>query len=72
MNNSTEEVMDTIAEKCAACRFWTKLIRDDGLGRCRRYPPQQQHVPGCWVWPLTHEDDWCGEYQSPSRDGGEK
>jgi hypothetical protein len=52
---------------CKDCCFWEKYDLEEqphetpDFGECRRYPPtatsdDQQ------LWPVTHEDDWCGEF----------
>jgi hypothetical protein len=60
--------------RCADCKFWN---RDEGpfeVGRCHRYAPRPVVVAGTEegeeplarpdlpVWPLTIDEDWCGEF----------
>lgn len=35
------------------------------VGECRRYAPIQRTIepPNREKWPLTGEDDWCGEWK---------
>ena len=66
-------------EKCLNCQFYDRRNArpTDGKaimwGQCRRHSPQHlnpataksYHVEG--VWPLVRDDDWCGEWRSPTR-----
>lgn len=70
---------DERAERCECCRFWEREEDDKiGVGDCRRYPPAMALVQtsDClddeWTvrrpaynggFPITFEDDWCGEFQ---------
>lgn len=64
-------------ETCAGCRFWNLENMDAKtsflvFGECRRYPPTRPSVDPKdavsplldWLWPLTEEDDWCGEFRA--------
>jgi hypothetical protein len=58
-------------EACGTCRFWIDC-------RCHRYAPRpstpnelmvrrDDFECGLWntsatVWPITEEDDWCGDW----------
>ena len=68
----------TTVEKCLNCQFYDRRNArpTDGKatmwGQCRRHSPhlnpatvKSYQVEG--VWPLVRDDDWCGEWQSPSR-----
>jgi hypothetical protein len=52
--------------KCSECEFWVepKWVTRKGLGRCRRYPPSVVVGESSGIWPLTDEEDWCGEYRA--------
>ena len=57
--------------RCDGCVNWM-LMREDKInggtiGRCHRNPPsnEAQYVPGHTIWPITHDDDWCGEFRDP-------
>jgi hypothetical protein len=65
---------DERAERCATCRFWDNV---EGLSLCRRSPPafaarqiEPDDVEGGGTdgargfWPVTDNDDWCGEWQA--------
>ncbi len=65
---------DTITS-CAECRFWDRLATLGSMGDCRRHAPrhlwieihpgtQDEECPREGVWPLTCEDDWCGEFEA--------
>jgi hypothetical protein len=60
--------------KCADCKFWKAKdggTFDDGVGECRRYAarpliaddadaePKSPFV----AWPLTLDDQFCGDYE---------
>lgn len=62
--------------RCDKCRWWHKepdsdAISDEGVGECRRFPPQilennpGDGEPNGMPWgthPLTFGYDWCGEF----------
>jgi hypothetical protein len=62
--------------QCRHCRFWDVIMVESGY--CRRYAPRgvvevaieddDDDAPVVAVWPVTHHDDWCGEYV-PDRSG---
>jgi hypothetical protein len=68
---------------CKQCRFWLNWDSEmTNLGECHRFPPRmaRRHESGPegpaaitvrpedGGWPLTHPDDWCGEFQpAPTR-----
>jgi hypothetical protein len=65
-------------EKCLNCQFYDRRSArpTDGQasmwGQCRRHSPhlnpattKSYLVEG--VWPLVRDDDWCGEWRSPTR-----
>lgn len=51
---------------CVGCEFWDqrtfeKLKRHFGL--CRVNPPiRNGNDEREWSWPVTYDEDWCGEY----------
>lgn len=64
--------------RCANCRFWWDESFVDALGRnetkegdCRRYPPVLVRLPCIdenaeqrhFAFPVTYNDDCCGEWQ---------
>lgn len=49
--------------KCANCRFWDRHPYDVSFGSCRIFRPMV-HDSGNTSWPETHDEDWCGEFQS--------
>ncbi len=52
-----------VVVRCADCRYWDdtgdeeEYSDDETLGKCKRYPPTQQH----YDQPETYNDDYCGE-----------
>ena len=57
-------------EKCHQCVFW---IADDSTatndrppikGECHRYPAPMKTDLSFFRWPVTFDDDWCGEWKS--------
>jgi hypothetical protein len=61
--------------KCGNCRFWEMFPDPNGPGVCRRHAPRPKMTASMSVtkttatWPITHDDDWCGEYESDERPG---
>ena len=64
-------------EQCLNCEFYDRRNArpTDGRGamrgQCRRHSPhlnplsaKRYLVEG--VWPLVHDDDWCGEWRAPT------
>ena len=59
--------------RCGTCWFFTvaSVPNDDAtpvLGECHRYPPRHRspHSGDPAFFPFVNEDDWCGEWKSPS------
>lgn len=51
-----------LRDDCGSCRFW--ILDQDEFGSCRRRAP----VPGIRsvpviLWPVTHKQQWCGEWE---------
>lgn len=52
---------------CKKCHWWQQYSlpwnadHPDNLGECRRYPPQVNGEQQ-GAWPLTLEQEWCGEF----------
>jgi len=57
--------------RCDECVYWgnPRLDKINGgvIGNCHFNPPvnMDQYVPGHAIWPVTHEDDWCGQFRHP-------
>jgi len=49
-------------ERCQYCRFWEQPDPDQGIGYCRRYPPNTKEQED--EFPVTGINTWCGEYES--------
>jgi len=56
---------------CGECKFWEAEKEQSTLGRCRRHAPKtitnglsEKHVAVTTVWPLTTDQDWCGEWSA--------
>lgn len=45
---------------CKTCKFWGAR-RPNGRATCFRYPPHP-HPNGGSEWPMTGENDACGEH----------
>lgn len=52
---------------CLTCRWWFDL--DGEQGECRRHPPTVVPIfaEAMSSWPITHDDEWCGEWQPVGR-----
>ncbi len=54
---------------CSTCRFFLKIVLFK-LGKCLRHAPVIMdknaaiRFPGDGAYPLTEEDDWCGDYEA--------
>jgi len=49
---------------CGDCKYWIRENIEDLTGECRRNSPLPILSPkeaGCGCWPLTVEDDCCGD-----------
>ena len=55
--------------ECFSCKYWQESTAPPDWGACRRYAPRvsastqrtkSEHLEV--QWPLTHLDDWCGEF----------
>lgn len=59
---------EKVADTCATCKHWDGATGVDGVGRCRRYPPNIVSPtdlclsgPIC-KFPLTRSGEVCGEH----------
>lgn len=63
---------ERIEGHCETCAWWaSNMYLTNGQSQCRRRAPMQQGN----AWPITSEDDWCGEWESEKRwttDAGER
>lgn len=52
-------------DTCYSCRYWIGFgIRERGpKGQCRRLPPTVTSRAPTGAFPVTHSNDWCGEWQ---------
>jgi len=48
-------------QSCDNCLWWGGFDSKDTQGRCLRFPPQVTNVR-VREWPVTHDEDWCGEW----------
>jgi hypothetical protein len=62
--------------KCKSCEFWRKFGQTEDAECHRNAPPpsikseKTAKKGNMWpstVWPMTHFDQWCGEFQ-PKQD----
>ena len=69
-----------MTEKCETCRYWRRAGRQDfgaagfhWVGACRvrapRLPHKADEAGEMGLWPMTHVDSWCGEYDPPKSEG---
>ena len=56
--------------KCSFCRSWNKtksITRNRQyiyVGECRKHTPiVEKEFNYYGIWPITYEDDWCGEFE---------
>jgi len=54
-------------KECRKCKYFHKETKTGTTGACRRYPPQIVPDSGDF-WPMTHETDWCGEYEPKNKE----
>lgn len=53
---------------CSTCAWWAQ-IDDSELGQCRLHAPRpRDHNRDSTRWPITAEDDWCGEWDNNDDD----
>ena len=57
--------------RCDECVYWGNprpdKINPGAMGDCHFSPPhnEDRFVPGFAIWPVTTEDDWCGQFKHP-------
>jgi hypothetical protein len=51
--------VDVAPQNCGSCRFW--FARGD---ICRRRAPTTDSREWASVWPVTRDDEWCGEWEA--------
>jgi hypothetical protein len=65
-------VIDWTEANCGGCRYWAKKAGEKARGECRRRAPAPANADDAneegWptygaAWPLTFDDDWCGEFK---------
>jgi hypothetical protein len=49
--------------KCETCKFFDPE-EDSDEGRCRRHAPRHDSFT---CWPITNNDDWCGEWKPKAK-----
>ncbi len=49
--------------KCKQCRHFRPGLDADSTGTCRRNPPALVGTEYGRCQPLTHPDDWCGQFE---------
>jgi hypothetical protein len=72
-------------EACASCIYWQRKGHETAaatidasgpadVGTCHFYPPRVADVGpfAAGMWPRTHESRWCGEWEGPEPDDGER
>ncbi len=52
---------------CRTCWFWDSRDRKKGIGTCHHGSPAYDHESnGTGLWPVTLDDNWCGEWEETS------
>lgn len=63
--------MNRMEARCQRCRSWQLLDGQSNVGECRISPPivlpSFRSDALLRVFPPTHGDDWCDQFQSQSR-----
>jgi hypothetical protein len=54
--------MEPRLKHCDTCAFWHPLFQ--GLGLCRRNPPQIVPNEKAARWPESDKKDWCGAWEN--------
>lgn len=49
-------------QTCRNCRFWEPADEDE-VGECRRRSPRPGDEQRPAWWPITADEDWCGEWE---------
>ena len=61
-----------MSDNCGTCVFSEALLaKSEGMGMCRRYPPQvdvdfpsmTEKPAARGYWPMVWLDSWCGEHR---------
>lgn len=50
--------------KCELCGFWKSEDCDQETGECRRYVPVVSPGQSEISWPVTQNNEWCGDFRS--------
>lgn len=57
-----------MTHECKSCTYYLRNpATDDGIGKCRRFPPTMSYVDRVKpiaIWPDVPETRWCGEYDA--------
>jgi hypothetical protein len=81
--NSTWDALVKAKEVvCFNCHYWDQDDEDpvSGTGICRRYPPsisnKRMSIDANYgamypAWPMTEENEWCGEHKPKENDSHE-
>lgn len=48
---------------CADCEFGEMTESSDHLLFCRRKAPVSANAAGHAIFPIVHEDEWCGDFR---------
>ena len=48
---------------CGACEFATKTANNDTFLNCRRRAPVLMNGAGGAIFPIVHEEEWCGDFR---------
>ena len=54
---------------CETCCFWQRLDLGMDIGECRyRAPSPRASQTSTTSWPITTDDDWCGDWDETGDD----
>ena len=54
---------------CDSCCYWQRLDPDMDIGECRyRAPSPRASQTSTTSWPITTDDDWCGDWEDTDDD----
>ena len=51
-------------DACSACIYWTVLAADATHGNCHFNAPASPTPSPNVFWPVTGQNDWCGQFES--------
>ena len=64
-----------MSDQCDKCRFWRQgmsMRHGQLLGNCHRLAPKPRRKVRQARWPVTYQDDWCGEWKAREDEEADK